>query len=56
LRTIKVDINSELSNLPEVIAAKTSSQLEAAQEFVMVVVEPFNDEHLLSFSKDLAYE
>jgi Holliday junction resolvase RusA-like endonuclease len=56
LRTIKVDINSELPNIPEVVAAKNSPYLEVTQEFVMIVVEPFDDEHLRAFAQDMADE
>jgi Holliday junction resolvase RusA-like endonuclease len=53
LRTIKVDINSELQEVPGVLDAKNSRELDVTHEFVMIIVEPMEDEHLASFSQDL---
>jgi Holliday junction resolvase RusA-like endonuclease len=51
LKLTKVDINSELQGIPGVLEAKNSSQFDIAKEFVLIVVEPFDNDHLSAFGR-----
>ena len=52
LQLAKVDINSDLQDLPGVLEAKNRLKENATEEFVMIIVEPFSQDDLVSFSAE----
>jgi Holliday junction resolvase RusA-like endonuclease len=56
LRIVKADINTELQDIPGVLEAKASPELNQHAEFVMLTVEEFTEAHLMSFGEESSDE